>query len=445
MSTVPLAPEQRPGTTRTVLSEDDGGLVRRTVLPGGLRVVTEAMPGVRSATIGIWVGVGSRDETPTLAGASHFLEHLLFKGTPTRSAVEISAALEAVGGEMNAYTAREHTCFHARVIDTDVPLAIDVLSDMVTSSALSAADVEAERGVILEEIAMNEDDPDDVVHNLIVAQSWGGSRLGAPIAGDPDTIAGLTRRQIAGYYRRRYHPSSIVVAVAGNVEHRAVVRRVRKAFEASGVLADHDAVPAAPRRGGRAVPFSSGVSLLERPTEQANVVLGLAGLRRGDERRHALGVLNAAMGGGMSSRLFQEIREKRALAYAVYSFTNQYADAGMVGVYAGCAPNKIDDVLDVCRTELSAIAQHGLTPDELDRGKGQLRGALVLGLEDPGSRMARIGKADLLHGELSSIDELLGTVDAVTLDDVREVAAQLLDAEPALAVVGPFDDPSRFA
>ncbi|UYM04497.1 M16 family metallopeptidase [Solicola gregarius] len=445
MSPIALAPDQAPGTTRTVLRSDDGGLVRRTVLPGGLRVVTEAMPGVRSATIGMWVGVGSRDETPTLAGASHFLEHLLFKGTPSRSAVDISSALEAVGGEMNAYTAREHTCYHARVIDSDLPLAIDVLSDMVTGSRLAADDVEAERGVILEEIAMNDDDPDDVVHNLIVAQSWRGSRLGAPVAGDPATVSSLTRRQIAGYYRRRYRPSSIVVAVAGNVEHRAVVRRVRKAFEAAGVLDDDDAMPALPRRGGREVPFNGGVSVLERATEQANVVLGLAGLRRGDARRHALGVLNAAMGGGMSSRLFQEVREKRALAYSVYSFTNQYADAGMVGVYAGCAPSKVDDVLDVCRAELANIAAHGLTADELARGKGQLRGGLVLGLEDPASRMARIGRADLLHGELASIDGLLASIDGVTLDDVRDVAGDLLATEPALAVVGPFDDPSRFA
>ncbi|UPK76627.1 insulinase family protein [Nocardioidaceae bacterium SCSIO 66511] len=445
MTPIALAPDQAPGTTRTVFGEDDGGLVRRTVLPGGLRVVTEAMPGVRSATIGMWVGVGSRDETPTLAGASHFLEHLLFKGTPSRSAVDISAGLEAVGGEMNAYTAREHTCYHARVIDTDLPLAIDVLSDMITSSRLAADDVEAERGVILEEIAMNDDDPDDVVHNLIVAQSWRGSRLAAPVAGDPDTVTTLTRRQIAGYYRRRYQPSSIVVAVAGNVDHAAVVRRVRKAFESAGALDDPAGTPAPPRRGGRAVTFTGGVSVLERATEQANVVLGLAGLRRGDERRHALGVLNVAMGGGMSSRLFQEVREKRALAYSVYSFTNQYADAGMVGVYAGCAPNKIDDVLDVCRTELANIAAHGLTADELARGKGQLRGGLVLGLEDPASRMARIGKADLLHGEIASIDGLLESIDAVTLDDVREVAGDLLATEPALAVVGPFDDPSRFA
>lgn len=444
MSTIELAPEQATGTTRTLLSEGDGGLVRRTVLPGGLRVVTEAMPGVRSATIGFWVGVGSRDEVPALAGASHFLEHLLFKGTPNRSAVEISAGLEAVGGEMNAFTSREHTCFHACVIDSDLPLAIDVLSDMVTSSTLSAADVDVERGVILEEIAMNDDDPDDVVHNLIAAQSWSGSRLGAPVAGDPTTVGALTREQISAYYRGRYKPSSIVVSVAGNIEHDAVVAQIRKAFESAGMLEDHSATPALPRRGGHVVPFNSGVSVLERATEQANVVLALAGLPRGDERRHALGVLNAAMGGGMSSRLFQEVREKRALAYAVYSFTNQYADAGMVGVYAGCAPGKVDDVLDVCRSELADIAAHGLTAEELERGKGQLRGGLVLGLEDPASRMARIGKADLLHGELASIDGLLASIEGVSLDDIRDVAGDLLASEPALAVVGPFDDPTRF-
>lgn len=444
MTTVALAPDQAHGTTRTLLTAEEGGLVRRTVLPGGLRVVTEAMPGVRSATIGIWVGVGSRDESPELAGASHFLEHLLFKGTPSRSAVEISAALEAVGGEMNAFTSRELTCFHARVIDSDLPLAIDVLSDMVTSSVLSPADVDVERGVILEEIAMNDDDPDDVVHNLIAAQSWSGSRLGAPVAGDPATVETLTSSQIADYYRTRYRPETMVVSIAGNVDHDVAVGQVRKAFESAGMLDERTVAPKPARRGGQAVPFSSGVSVLERSTEQANVVLALAGIPRGDERRHALGVLNTAMGGGMSSRLFQEVREKRALAYAVYSFTTQYADAGMVGVYAGCAPSKVDDVLEVCRAELADIAANGLSTEELERGKGQLRGGLVLGLEDPGSRMARIGKADLLHGELASIDGLLESIDAVTPDEVRAVASELLVSDPALAVVGPFDDPSRF-
>jgi predicted Zn-dependent peptidase len=440
-----LDADQPIGSTRTLLKADEGGLVRRTVLPGGLRVITEAMPGVRSASLGIWVGVGSRDEAPTLGGASHFLEHLLFKGTPKRSALEISEALDAVGGEMNAFTSKEYTCFHARVIDADLPLAVETVADMVTNSVLASADVESERDVILEEIAMNDDDPDDVVHNLIASRVWGDSPLGRPIAGDPASIRTLSRTQIAGYYRRRYRADAMVVAVAGNVVHRDVVRLVRRAFGAGGLL-DADALrPRAPRRGGASAPFGLGASLVTRPTEQANLVLGLPGLRRGDERRHAAGALNAALGGGMSSRLFQEVREKRGLAYSVYSYASNYADTGMLGVYAGCAPAKVDDVLALVREQLVQVADHGISSDELERGKGQLRGSVVLGLEDSGSRMSRIGKADLLHGELPSIDAVLARIDAVDLDDVRALAADLLAATPALAIVGPFDDAARFA
>jgi len=440
-----LDADQPVGSTRTLLRAEDGGLVRRTVLPGGLRVITEAMPGVRSASLGVWVGVGSRDEAPTLGGASHFLEHLLFKGTKTRSALDISEALDAVGGEMNAFTSKEYTCFHARVIDADLLLAIETVADMVTDSVLSGTDVESERGVILEEIAMNDDDPDDVVHNLIATRVWGDSPLGRPIAGQPESIRSLTRTQIAGYYRRRYRADAMVVAVAGNVVHRDVVRQVRRAFGASGFLADDETRPQAPRQGGASAPFGLGASLVTRPTEQANLVLGLPGLRRGDERRHAAGVLNAALGGGMSSRLFQEVREKRGLAYSVYSYASNYADAGMLGVYAGCAPPKVDDVLSLVCEQLVQVADNGISAAELERGKGQLRGSVVLGLEDSGSRMSRIAKADLLHGELPSIDDVLARIDAVELDDVRELAADLLAATPALAIVGPFDDPARFA
>ena len=445
MSVRRLHAAQKVDSTRTLLADDSGGLVRRSVLPGGLRVITEAMPGVRSAALGVWVDVGSRDEGPSLVGSSHFLEHLLFKGTARRSARDISEALEAVGGEMNAFTTKEYTCYHARVLDVDLPLAIETIADMVTSSLLAGGDVESERNVILEEIAMNDDDPDDVVHNLIASRVWGDSPLGRPIAGSPKSIRELSRMQIAGYYRRRYRPEAIVVAAAGNVDHRAVVRAVRSAFGAAGFLDDDSATPKAPREGGRTAAFRLGTSVVTRPTEQANLVLALPGLRRSDERRHAAGVLNAALGGGMSSRLFQEVREKRGLAYAVYSYASNYADAGMVGIYAGCAPAKVDDVLALVREELMQVASHGIDADELERGKGQLRGGIVLGLEDSGSRMGRIAKADLLHGELLSIDEILARINAVTLDDVRELAAELLAATPALAVVGPFDDPDRFA
>ena len=435
------------GTTRTLLKEGDGGVVRRTVLPGGLRIVTEAMPQVRSVTFGVWTGVGSRDETPSLAGTSHYLEHLLFKGTKRRDALDISSALNAVGGEMNAFTTKEYTCYYARVLDADLPLAVDVVCDMVASSLIAAGDVESERGVILEEIAMHDDDPSDAVHDVFAQQMWGDTPLGRPILGTVDSINALTRRQIAGYYRRRYRPNATVVAVAGNVEHRAVVRLVTRAFEQAGFLdAEAEAAPMPPRIGGIGPePAKGAVRVVERTTEQANLVLGVPGLSRTDDRRFVLGVLNAAFGGGMSSRLFQEVREKRGLAYAVYSFASNYADAGMVGVYAGCLPSKVDEVLEICRDELGKVAESGITDDELQRGKGQLRGALVLGLEDTGSRMGRLAKAELVYGELLGVDEILARIDAVTLDDIRLVARELLEAAPTLAVVGPFDDPDRFA
>ncbi|MFW6092103.1 MAG: M16 family metallopeptidase [Actinomycetota bacterium] len=435
---------RRRPVTRTLLEEEGGGVVRRSVLPGGVRVITESIPTVRSVAFGIWVGVGSRDETPAQAGATHYLEHLLFKGTRKRSALDISVAIESVGGDINAFTSKEFTCYYARVLDADLPLAVDVVADMVTSSQLAPADVEAERQVVLEEIAMRDDDPSDAVHDLAASRLWGTAPLGRPILGTVESIGALSRDVIHRYYRRRYRPEHIVVAVAGNLDHSRVVRLVRSAFEDAGFL-DGDAEPAPARVGGRAPDASPGVAVIERSTEQANMVLAMPGLPRTDERRFALGAINAVLGGGMSSRLFQEIREKRGLAYAVYSYASQFADAGMMGVYVGCQPKKIDDVLGLCRGELADIVENGLTDEELARGKAQLRAGLVLSLEDPGSRMARLAKSQLVYGELPSVDELLAMIDAVTPDDVRRVAASVLAAEPALAVVGPFDDPSRFA
>jgi predicted Zn-dependent peptidase len=433
----------RTAHTRTVLREGGGGVVRRTVLPGGLRIVTEAVPTVRSVAFGVWVGVGSRDETPAQAGATHYLEHLLFKGTQRRSALEISAAIESVGGEVNAFTAKEFTCYYARVLDEDLPLAVDVMSDLVTSSLVTPEDVESERDVVLEEIAMRDDDPSDAVHELAAERLWGSSPLGRPILGTVDSIGSLSRAVINRYYRRRYRPSSIVVAAAGNLDHTTVVRLVRRAFERAGFL-DGDAAPDPARIGGRAPRAGAGVAVLDRPIEQANVVLAAPGLARTDERRFALGALNVALGGGMSSRLFQEIREKRGLAYSVYSYSAQYADTGLFGVYVGCQPRKVEQVLALCREVLTDVAEIGLTGDELARGKGQLRGGLVLGLEDTGSRMGRLAKGELVYGEHPSVDELLSRIEAVTLDDVRSVAAELLSRTPVLAVVGPFDDATRF-
>jgi predicted Zn-dependent peptidase len=429
---VTLAAEQKPGTTRTLIEG-----VRRTVLRGGLRVVTEHVPGVRSAAIGVFVGVGSRDESATLNGASHFLEHLLFKGTDTRSAMDISSALDSVGGEFNAYTAREYTCYHARVLDEDLPLAVDVLGDMVTSSRIAPEDVEAEREVILDEIAMHDDDPDDVVHNLFAAKAWHGTSLSRPIAGSTESIQALTRRQIDRYYRTRYVAPAMTVAVTGNIEHAAVVRLVRKAFSRGGFLADDSARPLPPRLAERPRATRSGDVRSSRAFEQVNQVLGMRGMTRSDQRRYALGVLNAAFGGGSSSRLFQEVREHRGLAYSVYSFATSYSDAGMVGVSVGSLPSKSDEVLDVVRAELARVVDSGLTQEELDRGRGQMRGGLVLSLEDTGSRMTRLGEVELFQDRLLSLDEVLARLDAITLDQVNGLAAELFSRPETLAVVGP--------
>jgi predicted Zn-dependent peptidase len=449
VSTIPLAADQEPGTTRTLLTERRGSevvsRVRRTVLPGGLRVVTEAMPGVRSAAVGIWVGVGSADESPGLSGASHFLEHLLFKGTARRSALDISVALDSVGGEMNAFTGREFTCFHASVLDEDLPVAIDVLTDLVSGATLSSRDVEAEREVILDEIAMHDDDPDDAVLELFTQHLFGDTPLGRPIAGRPESIKVLSRAQIAGYYRRRYRPDTMVVSVAGSLDHRSVVRQVDKALRDVGFLDDAEARPRPPRRAGRKPETNPGVVVRRRSLEQANVMLGVPGLARDDERRYAMAALNAALGGGPSSRLFQEVRERRGLAYAVYSSYGGYASAGSFAVSAGCLPNRVDDVIAVCRDQLADVAAHGVTAAELDRARGQLRGGYVLGLEDSGSRMFRIGQSELLRGEVRSMAEHLERIEALTVDDVGALANELLSGEPALAVVGPFDGPARFA
>jgi predicted Zn-dependent peptidase len=399
-------------------------------------VVTEQMAGVRSASVGVWVGVGSRHETPTLHGCSHFLEHLLFKGTRERTAMDISVALDTVGGEFNAYTAKEYTCYHARVLDDDLPVAVDVLGDMITSSLITAEDVEAEREVILDEIAMHDDDPDDVVHNLFAAVSWAGRPLARPIAGTAASIQALTRTQVNRYYRSRYRPEVTTVAAAGNVEHGDVVRGVRKAFGRNGFLSG-SATPRPPRLADRARPTRPGQLRTERPFEQVTVVLGSGGLTRSDPRRHALGVLNAALGGGSSSRLFQEVREARGLAYSVYSFASSYSDAGVVGVSAGTLPGKADELLTVVREQLARVAADGLTEEELERGQGQLRGGLVLSLEDTASRMTRLGEAELFQPRLLSIEEVLDRIDGVTLADVRTLARDLYARPGTLAVVGP--------
>ncbi|MFN8080400.1 MAG: pitrilysin family protein [Kineosporiaceae bacterium] len=434
---LPLVPE---GAREQTLTGQDDAVVRRSVLPGGVRVLSELMPHLRSATVGCWVGVGSRDEADGHHGSTHFLEHLLFKGTARRSAMDIATVLDRVGGEANAATGKEHTCYYARVRDADLPLAVDVLLDMVTSARLDRADVESERGVILEELAMNDDDPSDVVHERFAELVMAGHPLGRPIGGTPETIAAIGRDDIGAHYARHYDPPGLVITAAGGIDHDLLCEQVSRELDRSGWHLAADAEPRARRPIDDAPAAAAGGTLLvTRPTEQANVVLGTRGLVATDARRHVMSVLNAVLGGGMSSRLFQEIRELRGLAYSVYSFATGYSDAGYFGLYAGCMPAKTDEVLGLLASGLDALAADGITDEELERAHGQLCGSLVLGLEDTGSRMTRLGKAELVHGEFLTLEESLRRVRAVTADDVAALAADLASRPRSLPVVGPFE------
>ncbi len=417
--------------------------VRRTVLPSGLRIVTEEVSSVRSAAVGIWVNVGSRDETPAVAGASHFLEHLLFKGTTRRTALEISSSIESVGGEMNAFTGKEYTCFYARVIDTDLPMAVDVVCDLITSSLVTATDVDAERKVVLEEIAMRDDDPSDLVHDLFSDAYYGDTPLGRAILGSVESINEMSRRSVFNYYKKRYIPQDLVVAVAGNIKHKTVVDMVEKALSRDGFL-DVTGEPQVRPNKAIKVKEQRSVGLLTRKTEQAHMFYGLAGVSREDDRRFTMGILSAALGGGMSSRLFQEIREKRGLAYSVYSYAQQFAGSGLLGFYAGCHPTKAIEVVEIIREVLHDVAENGMSAEEISRAKGAVKGSLVLSQEDSGSRMSNIGKSEIVYGEVMSFDEILKRISDVTPVAVRQLAGEILLQRPTLALVGPFKDESKF-
>ena len=417
--------------------------VVRTVLPSGLRIVTEEVPSVRSAAIGIWVNVGSRDETPAVAGASHFLEHLLFKGTTRRTALEITSTIEAVGGEMNAFTSKEYTCFYARVIDTDLPMAIDVVSDLITSSIVSALDVDAERKVVLEEIAMRDDDPSDLVHDLYAETYYGDTQLGRPILGTIKSISDMTRSSVFNYYKKRYLPQDLVVAVAGNIKHKRVVAMVEEALTRDNFLDVKGSPQIRPNTPVKTKPMQS-VGLMTRKTKQAHMFYGMEGVARSDERRFAMGVLASALGGGMSSRLFQEIREKRGLAYSVYAYAQQFAGSGQIGFYAGCNPTKAIEVIEIIREVLADVAVNGMSHEEIERAKGAVRGSLVLSQEDSGSRMSRIGKNEIVYGQVMGFDEILKAISRVNPTDVREIASEFLTKSPTLALVGPFKSEAKF-
>ncbi|WP_106210861.1 M16 family metallopeptidase [Glaciihabitans tibetensis] len=416
-------------------------LVRRTVLPSGVRVLSENVPGARSSTVGFWVAVGSRDELPDTYGSTHFLEHLLFKGTASRSALDIAVSFDSVGGEHNAMTAKEYTCYYAKVQDRDLAMAVDVIADMLASSTLDPDEFETERGVILEELAMADDDPADVTGERFFEAVLGDHPLGRPIGGNAETIGAVTRQAVWNHYRANYRAQDLVITVAGAVDHEALVGWVQAALVRADWDLDVAAEPVARRAAtGGLVQRGSALSVVQRPIEQANVLLGVAGLAATDPRRATLTVLNSILGGGMSSRLFQEIREKRGLAYSVYSFSPSYSDAGLFGIYAGCSPSKAGQVADLMHREFRRIGTDGVTSEEMQRAAGQLSGTSALALEDSDTRMSRLGRSEITLGEFADLDESLRRIARVTPEDVRELAEELFSRPLSIAAVGTIDE-----
>jgi predicted Zn-dependent peptidase len=405
----------------------------RTTLDSGLTVVSQKMSEVRSVSVGFWFDVGARDEPESLAGTSHFLEHLLFKGTQRRTAKEIADAFDAVGGDVNAFTGKEATCYYARVLDEDLPMALDVLSDMLTASKVDPEEFESERKVILEEIAMHEDAPDELVHDLFYRTLWDGHPLGRPVLGYNETISSVSNEDVRSYWSDRYGPPNTVVAAAGNFEHEGLVATLEEVFAGrSGRRTLRSDGPPQPQHG---------VNVFRRPTEQAHIVIGTEGLPRSHPDRHALAVLDTVLGGGMSSRLFQEVREKRGLAYSVYSYRSLFADTGSFAVYAGTTPQNAETVVDLVFAEIEQIRRSGITEAEFQRAKGHLKGSLVLSSEDPGSRMNQLGRQQLTLGEVYSTDELIEKFERVEMDDVRRVVDSILGPDGfRVTIVGPFDE-----
>ena len=404
--------------------------VRSTRLDSGVTVVTELMASSLSVTTGVWVNVGSRDEAPEQSGCSHFLEHLLFKGTDTRSALDIAQAIDAVGGEMNAYTTKEYTTFYTRTVAEDAALSLDILCDIISRPALRSDEVDSERQVILEEIAMRADDPSDLVHDIIHESLFPDHGLGRDTAGTTETVTATTRDHIESFLDSAYTYDSIVVAVAGAVDHDATVQQVSDQLRrppANGIEKRDQ-----PSRA------TTSCTVVEDDTEQAHVVIAFPGMTRDDPDRFAMSVLDHVLGGGMSSRLFHEIREKRGLAYSVYSYRASYADTGFVGIYAGTAPKRTIEVLDLIAAELVRLRSFGLSAEELRRAKGSVRGATALSLEDSGARMSRIGRGQLLMGEITPVEDLLARTEAVEAVDIQRVVDRFLSGPACLAAVGPI-------
>jgi len=418
-----------------------GSTVHRSILRSGVRVLTEHVQGAQSASVSFSVAVGSRDETNGHFGSTHFLEHLLFKGTKRRTALDIAIAFDSVGGSSNASTGKEHTSYYARVQDKALPLAVDVIADMLTSSLIDATEFENERTVILEELAMNEDDPQDVAHEAFSEAVLGDHELGRPIGGNKETIGAVTRDAVWQHYKENYRPQDLVVAAAGGVKHSEFVALVEKELSAAGWDLGQSAAPVA-RRSNVQAKISRGrpLQVIKRPIAQANILVGMSGIIGNDPRRYAMGILNTVLGGGMSSRLFQEIREKRGLAYSVYSFNQGYSDASTFGLYAGCSPAKAEQVTRLMLDEFEKIAQSSITTDELELAIGNISGGLALKFESSQARMSRLVGSEMSTGEFFDLDETIERFSAVTTEQVQSLVQDLLLGERTIVAVGDVEE-----
>jgi len=398
----------------------------------GVTVVTETVPAVRSVAVGCWLDTGSRDERPREAGAAHFLEHLLFKGTDRLSARDISETFDAIGAQSNAFTSKERTCFWAHLLDSELDTGMDLLAEMLQRPAFRPHEIDSERQVVIEEINMNEDDPSDTAFETFIRVMFSSHPLGPPVLGTRDSIGAMTGDDLAGYWGRRYGSDSCVVAVAGNVQHERVMELVEKHF------GEWD-TPETGRPLQDVVLESPRVLVVGRDTEQAHLAMGGLSITASDEARFALSAMQHILGGGMSSRLFQKIREERGLAYAVHSFSMPFTETGAWGVYVGTTPATVPEVMEILITEIVAMAERGVTEAELERAKGHMRGSLALSMEDTQTRMVRLGRNHLCGLPQLSLDERLARIDRITAGEVLEVAGRVLWGPRVMGAVGPLD------
>ena len=413
-------------------------MYRKTTLPSGIRVLTERMDSVRSVSLGIWADVGSSAERANWRGISHLVEHMVFKGTQRRSAREIAEAMDGVGGNLNAFTDKEVTCYYARVIDKHVPLALDVLSDMLQHPLLTADDIAKEQRVVVEEIKMYEDSPSEHIHDLFVQSMWAGSPLGDPTIGFENTVLALDSASLRQHLQDHYAPNALLVCAAGNVDHDEFVAQVQSQFDGYHGTSALPA-PLAPI----ALPQTR---IFEKDIEQAHVILGMQGLSVCDDRRYTLSVIDTLLGGGMSSRLFQEIREKRGLVYTVYSFQNGYRGSGLFGIYAGCSAKNVQPCIDVTLEQLELLRTQRVSDAELHLAKEHMKGSLTLSLESTSSRMMRLGRGEYAHERQISTEEIETAIDAVTVDAISELSQELFAQERlGMCVLGPVENVELFS